>query len=300
MASTITSYTTFVAGTKARASEVNNNFSNHRGDLPPIYEDTATASDGVHNLGTSDHRWLTVYANTVNLKGATSTGHLIWSPDTSVTLGALNLLGGANTIASIKFGYFGFVANTTTNFFSFLANSETNGAFEIKMGANTMAVWSYDNGLSGSAIGKTDFTTTAAVTAAPQRTYIFTAETTPTVNISSAGSAQTISVQRIQAQGGGIMMVGLANCWIDLQGDPTSWQFEVRIYRGNTTTALTEIWDKPVVARSGGQNFAYDFIFYDTSYTAGEVVYELRSFSNAAHTTTAAVQYHGCMVVKEL
>lgn len=61
MSNTVTTYYTFVAGTKARASNVNTNFSNHRGDLVPINSDTASASDNSHDLGTSDHRWRTAY-----------------------------------------------------------------------------------------------------------------------------------------------------------------------------------------------------------------------------------------------
>lgn len=61
MPNTITSYVTMVAGTKARASHVNTNFSNHRGTLLPINEDTQTASDATHDLGSSEHRWRNLY-----------------------------------------------------------------------------------------------------------------------------------------------------------------------------------------------------------------------------------------------
>lgn len=61
MPTTITSYVTMVAGTKARASHVNTNFSNHRGTLIPINEDTQSASDATHDLGSSEHRWRNIY-----------------------------------------------------------------------------------------------------------------------------------------------------------------------------------------------------------------------------------------------
>lgn len=61
MPSTITSFTTFVAGTKARATEVNANFSNFRGDLIPVNADTASSSDNTHNLGLSSHQWKDFY-----------------------------------------------------------------------------------------------------------------------------------------------------------------------------------------------------------------------------------------------
>jgi len=58
---TITTYNSFVAGTKARASEVNVNFSNHRGNLFPIEEATATASHNTHDLGSLTHQWENLY-----------------------------------------------------------------------------------------------------------------------------------------------------------------------------------------------------------------------------------------------
>jgi len=61
MPNTTTGFNTFGAGTKARATEVNQNFSNFRGDIIPINESTVTASDGVHNLGGPDHEWLNIY-----------------------------------------------------------------------------------------------------------------------------------------------------------------------------------------------------------------------------------------------
>lgn len=58
---TITSFFTFIAGTKAKAAEVNTNFQNFRGHLLPTNTDTTTASDITHDLGASDKRWRTLY-----------------------------------------------------------------------------------------------------------------------------------------------------------------------------------------------------------------------------------------------
>lgn len=58
---TITAYNTFVAGNKARASEVNTNFTNHRGHLVPINTDTTTASNNTHDLGATDRQWRNIY-----------------------------------------------------------------------------------------------------------------------------------------------------------------------------------------------------------------------------------------------
>ena len=65
MPSTITAYTTFVAGNTIKSSEVNANLSNHRGTLVPINSDTATASDGTHDLGSTEHKWNNAYINKI-------------------------------------------------------------------------------------------------------------------------------------------------------------------------------------------------------------------------------------------
>lgn len=63
MPATITAYHTFTGGTKARATQVNTNFNNHRGTLVPINSDTQTASDNTHDLGSTEHRWARAYIN---------------------------------------------------------------------------------------------------------------------------------------------------------------------------------------------------------------------------------------------
>jgi len=75
MANTIAGYTTFVALTQAKSAQVNENFSNHRGDLAPINTDTATASDNTHDLGVSTYRYKDSYvAGAMYLGNANTTG----------------------------------------------------------------------------------------------------------------------------------------------------------------------------------------------------------------------------------
>jgi hypothetical protein len=74
MPTTITGYNTFAANTKARSSEVNENFSNHRSTLLPINADTQTASDLSHDLGSTEHRWRDIYADKLYLAGDTTAG----------------------------------------------------------------------------------------------------------------------------------------------------------------------------------------------------------------------------------
>jgi hypothetical protein len=58
---TVTSFVTMVAGTKARASHVNTNFDVLRGHLLPLTTDTATSSNNTHDLGATDHYWRKIY-----------------------------------------------------------------------------------------------------------------------------------------------------------------------------------------------------------------------------------------------
>jgi len=83
MPNTITTYNTFVASTRAKSQQVNENFNNYRGDLIPINIDTATSSTLVHDLGQSDHRWNSGYIKKIIL-GSTSTS---WSIEESTTTG---------------------------------------------------------------------------------------------------------------------------------------------------------------------------------------------------------------------
>ncbi len=72
---TITSFNTFVAGGLIRASHHNENWSVVRGHFLPIHPSTATAAtSGTYDLGSSDHRWGTLYVTSVNSVVATGGG----------------------------------------------------------------------------------------------------------------------------------------------------------------------------------------------------------------------------------
>lgn len=58
---TITSFITLIAGSKARASHVNTNFSNFRGHLLPIDPNTAASANATYDLGASDAKWRRIY-----------------------------------------------------------------------------------------------------------------------------------------------------------------------------------------------------------------------------------------------
>lgn len=97
---TITSFYTFVANTRAKAAEVNNNFSVFRGHLLPIEPLTATTSHLTYDLGSSDHAWRVGYLQKLNIRAATTTAAFIIQGNTSVTAGAADFLFDTTTIAS--------------------------------------------------------------------------------------------------------------------------------------------------------------------------------------------------------
>lgn len=105
MASTITGYTTFVFDTLIDETEVNENFSNHRGTLVPIEEATATASDNTHDLGSTSHRWKDLHlAGNANIQGdifLTSTGAVYWG-DSAVDGNWRVIKSGANLSVEVR------------------------------------------------------------------------------------------------------------------------------------------------------------------------------------------------------
>ena len=73
---TVTTFHTFVAATRAKASEVGTNFSNFRGHSLPINADTQTSSDNTHDLGATDHRWRKAYLGNPPFVNSVHTGFL--------------------------------------------------------------------------------------------------------------------------------------------------------------------------------------------------------------------------------
>lgn len=99
MPNTILSYHVFQAKTKARASEVNTNFSNYRGTLIPIDPNTAAAAGNTYDLGSTEYRWNVSYVNTLNLRGATSTSNFFMTCDSTSSQIAYLGFGSSNVMA---------------------------------------------------------------------------------------------------------------------------------------------------------------------------------------------------------
>jgi len=74
---TITTYYSFVAGTKARASEVTYNFGLYRGHNLPINPNTATAINSTYDLGSTEYRWRDSYVQRLDLQSNTTTGQAL-------------------------------------------------------------------------------------------------------------------------------------------------------------------------------------------------------------------------------
>lgn len=158
---TVTTYYTFSANTKARASQVNANFSNHRGHNIPINTNTATASDNTHDLGASDHYWRSAYLGEVDLRTSTTTATLILKGDTSATLGAflfqiegvtkavINSSGfNGNYMQSATVYYWAMVVNPNFQWTEFNAN----GSWTIPAGVNN-AIYEMCGGGGGGGCG---------------------------------------------------------------------------------------------------------------------------------------------------
>jgi len=99
---TTTDFTTFVAGSRAKASQVNTNFSLYRGHIVPINTDTSSASDNSHDLGSDEHRWRVGYLNSIDLETSTSTASLVIRGNTSATNGSIEFLIEGLTAAAIS------------------------------------------------------------------------------------------------------------------------------------------------------------------------------------------------------
>lgn len=99
---TITSFYTFSAGTKARSSEVNTNFSVLRGHIIPIDPNTTTSINNTYDIGSSEYYWKTGYFGSVDILGSTSTTNFTISQDTSYTNGAVIFKVGSQEIGYFK------------------------------------------------------------------------------------------------------------------------------------------------------------------------------------------------------
>lgn len=299
MPSTITAYYTFSPATKARSSEANTNFSNHRGTLVPIEENTAAASNNAHAIGQVDHRWTTFYGGTVDLRGMTTTSNLVIRNDTALTLGAAELLISSTTLGNFGFGQMGFAGVTSTEYTKFQYQSG-GGTLDLLMGSSTLGTWT-TNGLKHRTKAPLEFTTASAAIG----TSLLIGLTTVSFNLDTTASV-TFTSARLNTKGGGLVKVELMNAINYLVGSAsvTCWG-EFLLYRGTTTTSMTLLSANTFGRPATNLPFA-DTVgsyppggFIDTTYTAGEVVYELRLRGKKTNVN-GSIQLTGNVFLQEL
>ncbi len=116
---TITAFYDFTANTRARASQVSNNFSAFRGHLIPVEPNTAAAGNLNYDIGSSDHRWRTLYGQSVNFLSNTTTGNDVTMYANTTGAATLNIYAGATQIFNIT----QFIGETTTAAVGQLARS---------------------------------------------------------------------------------------------------------------------------------------------------------------------------------
>lgn len=123
---TITSFYTFVQNTKARASQVNNNFDVFRGHIIPIHVSTQTSSDLTYDLGSTEYRWRSILVGDLDVLSNTSTGGTV--KYRGATSGAVSAA--VIEVDGIEVARFANIKSFTT----------TAGLGQIALGANTTQV----------------------------------------------------------------------------------------------------------------------------------------------------------------
>lgn len=153
---TITAFYTFVANTKARASQANNNFDTFRGHLLSVDPLTATSSQYTYDLGSAEHRWRYGYMAELNL-GYTTTSWRIY--DDATTSG--NLIFRFNGSDVMKFNSAGIFSTNTVALHSLRARPiSTTGADTSPAGIIVGAQF------EGNTAGAADFGGTVTVSTA--------------------------------------------------------------------------------------------------------------------------------------
>lgn len=115
---TITSFYSFTQNTKARASQVNTNFSTFRGHIVPVDPNTATAIHNTYDLGSTEYRWRNVYSRSIDLLTNTTSGNSlsIYGNTSTSTPGFIFEIAGTERFRVNTSGYVGRNGNPLTSF----------------------------------------------------------------------------------------------------------------------------------------------------------------------------------------
>lgn len=254
MPTTITSYNTFTAGTKARATQVNTNFNNYRGTLIPIHPSLPSATTLSYDLGTTEYRWDSYYGRVINLVGMTSTVNLDIYRDNTATLGAYKFGIGSVTAATLKPSGFTRTSIETIAFTTGVSPVGGTGTLvqvdgtNLNYMLNTSANLSICSARIGNRAGGV---------------------------LQVSVYAQRISISRLTTTA------------------ITFYDARVRLYRGATTTSMVAIQDIINQAFAITSTWAapdfnghFGFTIFDTSAPSGEVVYSLEYLGGVGNSPT--------------
>lgn len=299
MPSTITSFYTFSPNTKARSSQVNANFSNFRGDILPVNEDSASASDNTHYLGAPDHYWKGAYTNFVDMEGSTTTANTVFKSQTALTAGGAEILFGSLTATVFRPDGIRLRGNSSTVDPVFKVDqSDVNDRLNLLFDTSTITTWDA-GGLQRKTIDVYDFTTSAA----PVGMAVVIAATTMSF-AQSTSAAVTMTAARINTRGGGLLTFKIVNSRISTTSVLSGHAVQIDYSRGLTTTGLSVIHTSYVaISNANGAAFTGSNInveFVDTGYTGGEVVVQTTIKGVGAITGGATYSTTFSVVMREI
>lgn len=150
---TITTFYSFTANTRARASEANYNFGLFRGHLLPISPTTATGSDNTYALGSREYRWTNAWVTNGLYFSDTTSGYNNYikneSGDINIYRSALSSTATATVVASFgqtnvfdlqsASGYYDFKVAGSRK--SYITNSGFDGQYLQSNSVSLSALW---------------------------------------------------------------------------------------------------------------------------------------------------------------
>jgi len=318
---TITTFHVFTANTKAKASEVNTNYSNLRGNLVPTNVNTASSADLTWDIGSETKRWNVGYFGSVNVDGATTTNNAIFESNNTSTAGVSNIVLGSDTLASFSRTYARLYGDSVTSGYFEVSTARA----ELIVGGNT--VTSMRNGAmdilsSGTTIASTDtngwtrnsiapYAATAAGSAVGQLVIVSVGGSTDNLSSAAQNLGGTLRIfRRI-----GSMQLGFQRFSVNVTNTQSntiavSHIFNLVMQRGQTTTALASqtsmkfTWDAVRDTTASGQTLSTTYVLpsiyqIDLGASVGENVYEF----NVVGTTTnspCAMSFTGEYICREI
>lgn len=265
---TITSFYTFQGNTKARATNVNTNFSNFRGHLLPIDPNTISCIGDTYDVGSVEHRFNKGWFNYIEYDRPTTTCSVTQYSNIAVTAGSL-----VTQINSVSVSEIG-------SYYDKVNIPLTSGVSEIKIGGATTSSIQQSGPWFSRKI--TAFTTTALKNQMARSTSSFSA-TLGAFFITGS----TISLEVI---GKGSLVESHVNCIFSITSVPvtTSIGFVYNVvYRASTdpTASTSNVFNCEYRSSDTGIS---TYTFYGSDYlalTAG-LYYFAATFSNSFGTNT--------------